>query len=83
MLRRDFIKLMTGIGVISYSSPVMAQSIDKVSLNSLGDKFSNLWEKNVELDVIPEEQPFFEENISIDQSCTFSESAIHLTIYQT
>ncbi len=81
MLRRDFLKLMTGLGVMVYSSSASAQSFDKAKLKALSDKLSNLWEQNSELDTINEEQLFFPDVISFDQSCTLSDAAISLTFY--
>ena len=83
MLRREFLQIITGLGVITCASPSMAQTIDKEKLKSLGDKLSNYWEQNVELDLIHEDKWRSTDVFSFDQSCTLSHTAIQMTTYST
>ena len=72
MKRRDFLKLMTGLGASLYTSHAFAQLPDKTTLNQIGDKLSDIWVQKVELETIPEDQLILIDGISLDQNCTFS-----------
>ena len=72
MKRRVFLKIITGVGASLCTSQAFAQLPDKSTLNQIGEKLSDLWVQNVELETIPDDQLILTDGISLDQNCTFS-----------